>query len=112
MFLISSQSSRPYNHWRKVQPRHSIQYRGFLRKQHRLLYSQAPNRWLKALTSFKAKSFSGIFGHSLSLLEDGSLVICGGYRGDLLGDATGVANCISWKKDGADDSWQIFATLR
>ena len=57
-------------------------------------------------------SFSGIYGHSLSLLEDGSLVICGGYRGDLLEDATGVANCISWKKDGADDSWQIFATLR
>ena len=57
-------------------------------------------------------SFSGIYGHSLSLLEDGSLVICGGYRGDLLGDATGVANCISWKKGGADDSWQIFATLR
>merc|ERR1712012_492132 len=54
---------------------------------------------------------NGIYGHSLSLLEDGSLVICGGYRGDLLGDATGVANCISWKKDGADESWQIFATL-
>ena len=57
-------------------------------------------------------SFSGIFGHSVSLLNDGSLVICEGYRGDLLEDASGVANCISWNKDGGDDSWQIFATLR
>ena len=58
-------------------------------------------------------SILGTFAHSISLLGQSTLVLCGGLLGDHMDNVEPSASCISWSNNGSSPAtWQHFASLR